>query len=219
MNKFIYILSLCFIYNLLYADLKNEGIEYKLLNKNYPLVENNYYIVFENLESFDDRDYFISGNQAIVSSYNKNNFSSDIPSKEIMTNLFEFKLINQNIYFNDKLVLIFKKHFNKNWIIFSTDKPFVNKIDFFKYYFNNYIIKNNSNKNVNHHKLNFKLNAWILNESKTDLLNKYHYIFYTPQFFYESGLIISFIIMTLIFFFLVSYFLRITIKKKVYKFE
>lgn len=219
MNKFIYILSLCFIYNLLYADLKNEGIEYKLLNKNYPLVENNYYIVFENLESFDDRDYFISDNQAIVTNYNKNNFSSDIPSKEIMTNLFEFKLISKNIFLNDKLVLIFKKHFNKNWIIFSTDKPFVNKIDFFKYYFNNYIIKNNSIKNVNHHKLNFKLNAWILNESKTDLLNKYHYIFYTPQFFYESGLIISFIIITLFFFFLVTYFLRLIIKRKVYKFE
>ena len=54
----------------------------------------------------------------------------------------------------------------------------------------------------------------ILNESKTDLLNKYHYIFYTPQFFYESGLIISFIIITLFFFFLVTYFLRLIIKRK-----
>lgn len=219
MNKFIYILFLFFIYNTLHADLKNEGAKYKLLNNNYPLVENNYYLVFEDLESFDDRNYFISGNQAIVTNYNKNKLSSEIPSKEIMTNLFEFKLINQNIYLNDKLVLIFKKHFNKNWIIFSTDRPFINKIDFFKYYLNNFIIRNNTIKNTKHHELNFKLNAWIINKSKSDLLNKYHYIFYTPQFFYESGFIISFIFIILILVFLVICFLRQTIKRKVHNFE
>ena len=109
----ILILSIHLIFSLnSYGSLVNETKEYEILKENYELYENNYYLLFDNLENFKGEDIYIYDDLVIVSDFNENEYSSDIPSTEILKNLIQFKINKEHIFNENEIILILKKHYN-----------------------------------------------------------------------------------------------------------
>ncbi len=214
MIRFFILFIHLFIFSNSYAGLVNESKEYKTLKENYELNGKNYYLLFDNVEKFKKQDLYLYDDLVIISDFNENKYSNDIPSSEIFKNLIHFSLRKEDIFNENEIILILKKHFNKNWYYFSTEIPIKSKKDLFINLLNRNLFDAEEGKVSSHHKLNFKLNAWIIKIDKTTL-NHNHYIYYKPQFYFELGYFLSFIFIIIISLFLIIYYL----KKKLSKIE
>ena len=190
-----------------YGSLVNETKEYEILKDNYELYENNYYLLFDNLENFKGEDIYIYDDLVIVSDFNENEYSSDIPSTEILKNLIQFKINKEHIFNENEIILILKKHYNKNWIYFNTENSIKSKKDLYINFLNKNLFNMEDETKSSHHKLNFKLNAWIIKIDKNTLYQN-HYIYYKPQLYFELGYFLSSIFILIISSFFIIYYLR-----------
>ncbi len=204
----ILILSIHLIFSLnSYGSLVNESKEYKILKENYELYNKNYYLLFDNFENFKEEDIYIYDDLVIVSDFNENEHSNDIPSTEILKNLIQFKINKEHIFNEDEIILILKKHYNKNWLYFNTENPIKSKKDLYTNLLNKNFFNTEEENTSSHHKLNFKLNSWIIKLDKNTLYQN-HYIYYKPQLYFELGYFLSSIFIVIISSFLIIYFLR-----------
>ena len=156
----ILILSIHLIFSLnSYGSLVNESKEYKILKENYELYNKNYYLLFDNFENFKEEDIYIYDDLVIVSDFNENEHSNDIPSTEILKNLIQFKINKEHIFNEDEIILILKKHYNKNWLYFNTENPIKSKKDLYTNLLTKNLFNTEEENTSSHHKLNFKLNS------------------------------------------------------------
>lgn len=214
MIKLFFILFLISFNKDCFADISNQSIEYKTLSENFDISQDYYYFSFDDFSNFKNQDFIISNNQAIIVNQIKNKTYSDIATNEKFTNLYEFKISPQNLHNEDELIFIFKKHYSQNWLFFSSEKAFNNRVTFFQYFIKNYLLNHYDEKFISHHKFNYKLNGWVVQKPKNTLIKNYHYLYYVPQFYFELGIFLSSILATLMLLFLVIYLVRWTITKK-----